>query len=217
MMKRQKKVDEDAIVAGGAAAASAPAGGDVMSPSDSIAGQMHGNGISAGDVLGHCDHKKDGYMGKNCNHMPKPLKLSTDGTKRKKKRTPYEKGMKILTDAELDRNTILAVHKVPEEVIIDFILRNFDMKAKYVQAMAYYPITKSVFIKFMSSNNKSQYVNVDFNGKRFIPTDDKMIYNATEAKNAFHKILSMSGNNPKNYGSENMELWVIWGDLHYGN
>lgn len=67
-------------------------------------------GIDTTQVLGKCDHKKDGYMSKGCFHLPGRVKtplhrleIANGGSKRKKgkngkpKRYAHEKGMRVIT------------------------------------------------------------------------------------------------------------------------
>lgn len=94
-MKNSKKkvVKEDAIVG---AEGVAPSSGDIQSSS----------GISTNDVLGKCDHGKNGFMSKDCFHVPvkvkTPLKrfeIANGGSKRKNnKKTAYEKSIKVIKD-----------------------------------------------------------------------------------------------------------------------
>lgn len=90
---KNKVVKEDAVVG----AEGAPAGsGDIQSS----------NGISTNDILGKCDHGKNGFMSKDCFHVPAkvktPLKrweVANGGSKRKNnKKTAYEKSIKVITD-----------------------------------------------------------------------------------------------------------------------
>ena len=133
-----------------------------------------------------------------------------------------------LKEATLDRNMILAIHKVPEAAIRRFVLKwwgpstGTDMSdAIYIQAICYHPPSGCVFIKVMDSgNNKSMYCIADFDAakRRFIPANNtEYQYNdlmtPSEAKAEFKKILDMKGNSPNNVGSDSMQLWVIWGGL----
>lgn len=220
-----KKIFEDAVMAAGG-----EAGGDVVAPSA---------GIGANDVLGHCDHKSDGYLGggdvAGCFHIPSKCKVPFrrepcyGGSKRgKKKRTPYEAGMKVLTDAELTRDMILNLHKVRERAIRAFILNWWGPStgselsdAIWIQAICYHPISQCLFIKVQDSgNNKTWFCVADFDEKKkkFIPTKNeeyrfKDIMTATEARAEFKKILDMKGNSKENKGSDDLRLWLIWGDL----
>lgn len=208
------KIEEDAMV--GADGVSTV--GDVL-PSDSAGtlnqGFKPGKGLGTSDILGkNCNHKKDGYMGKKCNHLPKPMKLSTDGSIRKKKKTPYEKNMKILSDAELNRKTVFQIGRKDELEIKEFISSKFnnitaDIKVK---AIVYFPVNKTLFIKF-KNNGKTCFINADFDGKDFSTTDQLDVLNTNEAKEEFKKILKMDGNTARNTGSDDMNLWLIWGKL----
>ena len=101
--KENDEVKEDEMVT-----ATPPASDMVSSP----------KGITAGDILGKCSHNsKGGFMSKDCNHIPKPLFLEPmKRTKKNKKQKIY-----LVTDAELDRKTILSLHEVPEKTIAAFI------------------------------------------------------------------------------------------------
>lgn len=105
MKKKSKVVKEDAIVAGDAAPT-----GEIQStgnPASTLnAGFMKPGKISTKDVLGKCDHGKNGFMSKDCFHVPAkvktPLKrweIANSGSKRRRqKKYAYEQGMKVVTD-----------------------------------------------------------------------------------------------------------------------
>lgn len=227
--EEQKKLKEDAVVG----ATGAAGGGEVVANADAADGDIAPNkGISADDVLGKCDHQRDGYLGTKCFHVPKKCgktynRLSTDGSKRKKKKTPYEKNMSILTDAELSRDLILAMHKVRERDIRKYIITEFGIDgnpltdATHVEAVAYHPPSKMFFIKVVDSGKdpvKNWFCVADFDEKTLkfsAPVNSEYYYNdimdAKQAQEEFKKILKMNGNSPNNVGSDDMNLWVIWG------
>lgn len=206
-----KKIFEDAVMAAGG-----EVGGDVVAP---------GAGIGANDVLGHCDHKSDGYLGggdvAGCFHIPSKCKVPFrrepcyGGSKRgKKKRTPYEVGMKVLTDAELTRDMILNLHKVPEETIAAFIQRSHkEIEKVKVDAIMYHPVSTKLFAKVRCAG-RTYFSMFDFDEakKKFINTDGHR-YTPSEAKKKFEEILDMEGNTPNNVGSDDMKLWCIWGAI----
>lgn len=111
--------DLDECDAGGAAAggdAGGAVGGDASSASGAAdAGGAVGDsiGTTSGEVLGNCDHNDnfDGFFGKGCFHIPSRVRtpfhrweIANGGSRRKKdkngkpKKTPYEKGMKVVVD-----------------------------------------------------------------------------------------------------------------------
>ena len=100
-----KKVYEDAVMAAGDVGAAA---GDIAPASSASAGDADivpskCSMTTTDDVLGkHCDHHKDGYLGPECFHVPARAKHEIPSKKRKGQKNPYTKGMKVLTDAELD-------------------------------------------------------------------------------------------------------------------
>ena len=118
--------DAGGAIGGGEASSGSTSGvdGEITSPStgsnDIVSDK---NGITSNDVLGKCDHNKDGYLGVNCFHIPTKIKcplkrqqqLAYGGSKRKKK-TPYEKGMVILTDSDKQDLIDNAKNKAPEKV-----------------------------------------------------------------------------------------------------
>lgn len=219
-----QKVFEDAVCSGDAAPV-----GDVVAP---------GPGIGANDVLGHCDHKSDGYLGgsgpEGCFHVPSKCKvpfrrdICNGGSKKKKKKTPYEVGMKVVTDAELNRDTILKFHKMSELSIRNYVMSNFGgpgselTDACYIAAVCFYPPTGDLFIKVVDAgSNKTFFCVADFDPKalKLVPPKGNNpkfadLMTATEAKKEFENILHMQGNLPSNKGSEDMKLWVIWGDIN---
>lgn len=112
-----KKVYEDAVVsAGEGAAASDVQAGAAVSDSSIV---KQDSRVSDTDVLGKCDHNKEGgYMKDGCFHLPsRALKLQKReifaGKKKKGHKNDYVKDMEVLvSEAELDRQTIMAIHKL---------------------------------------------------------------------------------------------------------
>ena len=206
-MVNMKKVYEDAVVAAGGEAG----GGEVVS----------GAGVSANDVLGHCDHSTSGGFlddQHSCFHIPSKCKVPfrrheiCNGGGKKKKKTFYDKGMKILTDSELTRSMILSLHKVPEETIAAFIQRSHkEIEKVKVDAIMYHPVSTKLFAKVRCAG-RTYFSMFDFDEakKKFINTDGHR-YTPAEAKKKFEEILGMEGNTPNNVGSDDMKLWCIWG------
>lgn len=65
-------------VSGGEASSGSTSGvdGEITSSStdsDDIVSDK--NGITSNDILGKCDHNKDGYLGVNCFHIPTKMKF----------------------------------------------------------------------------------------------------------------------------------------------
>lgn len=220
-----KKIFEDAAAAAGGEAGADSSGG-IVSPS----------GVSADDVLGHCDHKNDGYLGGDpagCFHIPSKCKVPfkryeiCNGGGKKKKKTFYDKGMQIIVDSELSRDMILNLHKVSERAIREFVLNNWGQKAGgplsdaiYIEAICYHPMSKNLFLKVEDQEEKTWFCVADFDEKKlkFVPTKSEELWQndimtAAEAKREFKKILNMKGNSPMNKGSDDMKLWVVWGSL----
>lgn len=196
LKKEDEEVKEDEMVA------AAPSASDMVSSP---------KGTTAGDILGKCSHgSKGGFMSKDCNHIPKPLQLEP------MKRTGKNKKQKIylVTDAELDRNTLLSLHEVPEETIAAFIQKaHKEPKDVEVIAIMYHPVSKKFFAK-VKCGGRSFFSMFDFDAdkKKFMNTDGHR-YTAKEAKAKFNEILNMPRNNPDNKGSAYMKLWVVWGGL----
>jgi len=117
------RVCEDAVMGGdaGGAAGDVVAGGGSTADGD-VVGKAADAGIKTDDVLGHCDHKKDGYMGAKCFHIPSKLKVplhrweAAYGGSKKRKKTPYEQGMVILTDSDKEEVVNTAKRKAPKKV-----------------------------------------------------------------------------------------------------
>ena len=196
LKKEDEEVKEDEMVA------AAP------SASDMVSGPK---GTTAGDILGKCSHgSKGGFMSKDCNHIPKPLSLEPmKRTRKNKKQKVY-----LITDAELDRKTILSLHEVPEKTIAAFIQKaHMEKREIKVNAIVYYPVSKKFFAKVKCAGRVFFSVfDFDEAKKKFISTDEHR-YTANEAKAKFDEILNMPGNSPANKGSEDMNLWIVWGKL----
>jgi len=205
-----QKVYEDAVVGAGEGAAAA----DVQSASDPAstlnAGFMKPSDSKIGDtdVLGKCDHNKEcGYMKDGCFHLPagaKPKVMHREilaGKKKKNHKNDYIKNMEVLvSEAELDRDTILAVHNVPEEEIVKFV-QSYDSNAQEIVSIAYYPAAKKFFLKF--SNGKDiRYIMAEFDGKKFIDNPDfieKKIWTKDDVKIMY------------DWTKTKEKVWVIWG------
>ena len=229
-----KKVYEDAVMAAGDAGAAV---GDIAPASSANAGDADivpnkGSITTTDDVLGkHCDHHKDGYLGPECFHVPARAKYEIPSKKRKGQKNPYTKGMKVLTDAELDRDTILAIHKIPEANIIDFVQEIIDpdtygyadpediedsQTVKEIQAIIYCPSLQLFFIKFkVNGSNRSLFVKADFEDGKFKLADDAdsqhIVYNAKEAKHEFDKLLVNGKLASKT--ARSMKCWTVWGGI----
>ena len=82
-----------------------------------------------------------------------------------------------------------------------------------VNAIVYYPVSKKFFAKVKCAG-RAFFSVFDFDEakKKFISTDEHR-YTADEAKAKFDEILNIPGNSPANKGSEDMNLWVVWGKL----
>ena len=215
-----KKVYEDAVMAAGDTGAAV---GDIAPASSASAGDAdivpsNGSMTTTDDVLGkHCDHHKDGYLGFGCFHVPARAKHEIPSKKRKGQKNPYTKGMKVLTDAELSRDIILDIHKVNEQVLIQFLQSNWNFEktpVKEVVSIAYYPPNNTFFIKAKCNDNghdRMYYVQADFKNKKFVPSKQSLqVYNTAEMKQEFKKIHTMSKGISKEV--DRWSLWVIWGD-----
>ena len=229
-----KKVYEDAVMAAGDAGAAV---GDIAPASSASAGDAdivpsNSSMTTTDDVLGkHCDHHKDGYLGPECFHVPAHTKHEIPSKKRKGQKNPYTKGMKVLTDAELDRDTILAIHKIPEANIIDFVQEIIDpdtygyadpediedgQTVKEIQAIIYCPSLQLFFIKFkVNGSNRSLFAKADFEDGKFKLDDDAdsqhIVYNAKEAKHEFDKLLVNGKLASKT--ARSMKCWTVWGGI----
>lgn len=75
----KKAIDEDAMVSAGA-----NGGGEVVSGSTPSGDVVTNNqdGMTTDEILGTCDHHKDGYLGAKCFHVP------SKAAKKIKKRIP---------------------------------------------------------------------------------------------------------------------------------
>jgi len=96
-------IDEDAVMSGGEGSV----GGDIATPSHVGDADIVKGGMTTTDVLGKdCDHDKEGYLGQGCFHMPsrvcKMKREIPSGIKKKNQKNEYAKGMKILTDSDID-------------------------------------------------------------------------------------------------------------------
>lgn len=92
----KKALEEDAMVA-----ASAPAG-EVVGGSTAVGDIVdNSDGITADEVLGNCDHHKDGYLGPKCFHVPKRCgklqgRIELPSKKKKDHKNPYIKNAKMI-------------------------------------------------------------------------------------------------------------------------
>ena len=200
------KVDEDAVVGG--AGDSAPAG-DVVSGGDtSVSDLLAPSGaISDDDVLGHCDHHKNGFMATGCFHIPKHvLKNYRELPSKKKKghKNPYLKGMLMVTEADLDKKTIMAIHALDSTDILNFVNSHYDFpenkSAKTIEAIAYWPKDKLYFIKVILDNGNKRFVLADFEvGKKSFIANGQESYSTEEVMDKYVK------------DNKQAEMWVVYG------
>lgn len=200
------KVDEDAVVGG--AGDSAPAG-DVVSGGDtSVSDLLAPSGaISNDDVLGHCDHHKNGFMATGCFHIPKNvLKNYRELPSKKKKghKNPYLKGMLMVTEADLDKKTIMAIHALDSTDILNFVNSHYDFpenkSAKTIEAIAYWPKDKLYFIKVVLDNGNKRFVLADFEvGKKSFIANGQESYSTEEVMDKYVK------------DNKQAEMWVVYG------
>lgn len=198
----KQHLHEDAVVGAVDAAAS-----DVVSSGNANDGLNAPIGsISNDEVLGSCDHRTHGYMAAGCFHIPKnvlkryrPFQVK----KRKNAKNPYMKGMLMIGEAELDKKTILAIHKLDSTDVLNFINRSYDFigsrAAKTVEAIAYWPKDKLYLIKVKLDDGAKTFVLADFDGKQFIAKDDMKPISAEEALRMYAK------------DSKQAEMWVVYG------
>ena len=234
LLFRRGNVSEDAVMAAGDAGAAV---GDVAEPStaapsgDAVAAPS--GAISAGDVLGKdCDHQKDGYLGTNCFHVPSSVlpkgkvmkrwdKEILSGKKKKDHKNPYTKGMKILSDSEMNSQLLNAISKLDGADITEFALKMFksaeDKQIIYDSGpvqVCYCPPLKEFFFKLSRSPLGIPYFFVadfDASSGKIIPSSSPFIktyklMTAQEAKSAFDHILHSS----EDVGTESMNLWTVW-------
>lgn len=211
-LQREKAVKEDGEIAAGPAPAAGA--GDVISQP---------TGTTAADVLGPCDHNHSGgFMGKDCNHLPKPMMLEPMRriNKRKKRKSKY--GV-ILSDAELDRDMILALHSIDELQMQDYVLDNFgdDFSIRiHVEAVVYNPKSGFLFLKvrdlkkFGSSAVKYCIADFDIEAQKLVVpsnADASLLQAMTsaEAKKALKDIVASIGH----HSEDGMKLFVVWGDV----
>lgn len=195
-----KKVYEDTVVGAGEGAMPS----DVQSAVSQQSSDVVDNKMINTDILGKCGHDKEcGYMKDGCFHLPvKALKLQKreilSGKKKKNHKNDYIKGMQTyISETELDRNTILSIHKMKEDDIFTFV-QDYDPDALDVKCIVYSPDVKKFVIKYMSKNT-SKYLFVDFNGKQFVNTDGEQSLTARDIKTKY------------NWNGTNMMLWIVWG------
>lgn len=116
--------------------------------------------------------------------------------------------MKITTEAKLDRNTLLSLHKVPAETIAAFFQKaHMETRDIEVVSIMYYPVTKNFFAKLKCAGRTFfSLFEFDEKKRKFISLDEHR-YTAAEAKAKFNEIANMTGNK----ASTNMKLWCVWG------
>lgn len=92
------KEEDGGAVGGGDAGGASVGGGVVNSPGDSGSADIVANepptntGLTTTDILGKCDHKKDGIFGPGCFHLPCIWTIPSyryPRKKKKKRKLPY--------------------------------------------------------------------------------------------------------------------------------
>ena len=146
----------------GAGAIGAGEGGEAAVPMQDCP-SMDKVAIDTTKVLGKCDHKHDGYMGKNCFHIPKKImptlhrwELCNGGSKRKKdkngkdKKYAYEKGMKVITsyqdlvEALGDASKTSFIFNIPHDRISEICDQDLNDNARF---------QKNQFMKLVGDND----------------------------------------------------------------
>lgn len=199
------KLHEDAVMGAGAAA---PAGDVVSGGSSNTSDGLNApsGSISDEDVLGKCDHSKNGFMAAGCFHIPKNVLKNyreLPSKKRKNHKNPYIKGMLMVTEADLDKKTIMAIHKLDSTDILNFVNGHYDFAgnkaAKAVEAIAYWPKDKLYFIKVQLDDGTKTFVLADFDGKNFVVKGSTKSYSPESAISMYVK------------DNKQAEMWVIYG------
>ena len=146
----------------GAGAVGAGEGGETAVPMQDCP-SMNKVAIDTTKVLGKCDHEHDGYMGKNCFHIPKKImptlhrwELCNGGSKRKKdkngkdKKYAYEKGMKVITsyqdlvEALGDASKTSFIFNIPHDKISEICDQDLNDNARF---------QKNQFMKLVGDND----------------------------------------------------------------
>lgn len=154
---------------GAGVGASAAAVGDSTSAAGStsaVADISNATGISSSDVLGKCDHENgQGYLGQGCFHIPSkvcvPLhrwEIGNGGSTRKttkkgkKKKTPYEKGMKVVVDMfnETEESSLVPVfvYGITPDKCAKILDKVTDLNPNY---------DKTQFMKYFSNTLSKKY------------------------------------------------------------
>jgi hypothetical protein len=201
-----KKVYEDAVVAAGEGATASDVQASAVTSDSSIVKQD--SRVSDTDVLGKCDHSKEGgYMKDGCFHLPsRALKLQKReilaGKKKKCHKNDYAKGMEVLvSEAELDRQTIIAIHKLSADKLLAFV-QDQDPSATEVICIAYCMSEQAFIIKFRA-RKAFRYILAVFDGRRFVGMHGR----GSDA-------LSMTADEVKRHcklGPKGMQMWTVWG------
>lgn len=190
----------------------------ISAPTTSGAGEVvQSQGTSAGDVLGNnCDHEHDGYLSTKCFHVPSRCGKLMKRIDPKKKKNPYcqNSTLTVLNDAELNRSMLNSLHMMKEDDISHFIFDTYKKLPTEIESIAYFPKTKSLFIRFSAAINATThtnhyYVNVDFDGSKFIPISKDIM-----TKNQIiREYMSMNDDPTKNLNLAQWKIWVVWGGV----
>lgn len=188
-----KKVYEDAVAAAGAAPAGG--GGIVAAP---------GEGVGATDVLGNHSHDGGaGYMHDGCFHLPKGSgKVQSReifaGKKKKNQKNDYIKGMKIISEAGVDKASMIQLEKYTEADLAELINKEYDIKDVYPKAIVYCSSTETFFLKFITDNN-TKFIEFYLRHGKYTKISPKAM-DSQEVKAKLSKF-----DTPKH--------WIVWGEM----
>ena len=91
---------------------------------------------------------------------------------------------------------------------------HFQTQKLTLLSIAYYPVSERFVAKAKREDGSTFYSFFDFDKAKhkFVNVDEHM-YTKDEVIEKFNEILKMPENSPDNAGSEDVDLWVVWGSL----
>lgn len=222
-MVKLEDIFEDVVAPAGDAAGNSSDGEVAAQPTTNNDDDIVSNdktGLST-DILGKdCDHKKNGFLGPGCFHMP--LFATSKGKKannkkKKKNKNPYEHGMVILHDSDdFLKDAEKAFNNTSIEDIQQMIkdVAQEDVPENDIICIAYIAIDKDIdklgnkFILKFKVGDDINFIILEVKSNKFVVAD-RRLYNADELRRAYSQ-LKKPGTKMDKLDIKDIQVYIVW-------
>lgn len=169
-------------------------------------------GDTAAEILGNHDHKKDGYLGPGCFHIPSNIlkKKEIPGKKSKKTKNPYLSRMTMVSETELTAEILNEIGQMNESDLMKFVNSSYEFfsvdgmgnhQVVKVDSIAYSDTDNVFWIKCIFETNEVMFAAASFNSKthEFVPVS-KTLISSDEVQTQYRHAFS------------SMNMFMIWKD-----